>query len=55
LCRRLEANFAKTYYPSSLTQVLRRLGLSRQKVRPAHPQRDAEAQQRLKKGGSARP
>ena len=55
LCRWLEANLAKTYHPSSMTQVLRRLGFSRQKVRPAHPQRDAEAQQRFKKGGSARP
>ncbi len=55
LCRWLEANFAKTYHPSSLTRVLQRLGFSRQKVRPAHPQRDAEAQQRFKKGGSARP
>ena len=55
LCRWLETNFAKTYHPSSMTQVLRRLGFSRQKVRPAHPQRDAEAQRRFKKGGSARP
>ena len=55
LCRWLEAEFAKTYHPSSMTRVLRRLGFSRQKVRPAHPQRDAEAQQRFKKRGSARP
>ncbi len=55
LCRWLEAEFAKTYHPSSMTWVLRRLGFSRQKVRPAHPQRDAEAQQRFKKRGSARP
>ena len=55
LCRWLEANFAKTYHPSSMTRVLRRLGFSRQKVRPAHPQRDAEAQERFKKRGSARP
>ena len=55
LCCWLEAEFAKTYHPSSMTRVLRRLGFSRQKVRPAHPQRDAEAQQRFKKRGSARP
>ncbi len=55
LCRWLEAEFAQTYHPSSMTRVLRRLGFSRQKVRPAHPQRDAEAQQRFKKRGSARP
>ena len=55
LCCWLEANFAKTYHPSSMTRVLRRLGFSRQKVRPAHPQRDAQAQERFKKKGSARP
>jgi len=55
LCGWLEANFAKTYHPSSMTRVLRRMGFSRQKVRPAHPQRDAEAQERFKKGGYARP
>ena len=55
LCCWLEAEFAKTYHPSSMTRVLRRLGFSRQKVRPAHPQRDAEAQERFKKRGSARP
>ncbi len=55
LCRWLEANFAKTYHPSGMTRVLRRLGFSRQKVRPAHPQRDPEAQERFKKRGSARP
>ena len=55
LCGWLEANFAKTYHPSSMTRVLRRMGFSRQKVRPAHPQRDAEAQERFKKRGSARP
>lgn len=55
LCRWMEAHFGKTYHPSSLTRVLRRMGFSRQKVRPAHPQRDAEAQERFKKRGSARP
>ena len=55
LCRWLEAEFGKSYHPSSLTRVLRRLGFSRQKARPVHPQRDGEAQERFKKGGSARP
>jgi transposase len=55
LCRWMEAEFGKTYHPSSLTRVLRRMGFSRQKVRPAHPQQDAEAQERFKKRGSARP
>ena len=51
LCRWLEGRFAKTYHPSSMTRVLRRMGFSRQKARPAHRQRDAEAQERFKKGG----
>jgi transposase len=55
LCRWLEARYGKSYHPSSMTRVLRRLGFSRQKVRPRHPQADAEAQERFKKGGFARP
>jgi len=46
------AHFGKTYHPSSMTRVLRRLGFSRQKARPAHPQRDAKAQERFQKRGS---
>lgn len=53
LCRWLEAKFAKTYHPSSLTRVLHRMGFSRQKARPAHPKSDPEAQERFKKGGFA--
>ena len=55
LCTWLEARFGKTYHPSSMSRVLRRMGFSRQKVRPAHPQRDAAAQERFKKGGFAWP
>ena len=51
LCRWLEERFAKTYHPSSMTRVLRRMGFSRQKARPSHPRRDAEAQERFKKRG----
>ena len=53
LCRWLERRFAKTYHPSSMTRVLRRMGFSRQKARPSHPRKDAEAQERFKKGGFA--
>ncbi len=53
LCRWLDRHFAKTYHPSSMTRVLRRMGFSRQKARPGHPRKDAEAQQRFKKGGFA--
>jgi transposase len=51
LCRWLATRFGKTYHPSSMTRVLRRLNFSRQKARPHHPKRDAEAQERFKKGG----
>ena len=53
LCRWLERRFAKTYHPSSMTRVLRRMGYSRQKARPSHPRKDVEAQERFKKGGFA--
>jgi transposase len=51
LCRWLETNTGKTYHPSSMTRVLRRLDFSRQKARPCHPKRDPEAQEAFKKGG----
>ena len=53
LGRWLEARFAKTLHPSSLSRVLRRLELSRQKARPVHPRVDPRAQARFRKGGCA--
>lgn len=53
LCRWMAAHFGKSYHPASLTRVLRRLGFSRQKARPVHPQRDVKAQQRFQKRGCA--
>lgn len=55
LCRWMAAHFGKSYHPSSMTRVLRRMGFSRQKARPAHPQRDEKAQQRFQKRGCAPP
>ena len=55
LCAWLEARFGKVLHPSSLSRVLRRLDLSRQKVRPAHPEADPKAQERFAKGGFATP
>lgn len=55
LCRWMSVHFGKSFHPSSMTRVLRRMGFSRQKARPAHPQRDAEAQERFQKRGSRRP
>jgi transposase len=53
LCHWLEARFAKKLHPSSLSRVLRRLELSRQKVRPVHPRADPAAQERFRKKGCA--
>ena len=55
LCRFIEARFDKTMCPQSMSRVVRRLGLSRQKARPVHPQRDAKAAEAFAKGGSSRP
>ena len=53
LCDWLEARFGKPFHPSSLSRVLRRLALSRQKTRPAHPAADPKAQERFTKRGFA--
>ena len=55
LCRWMGAHFGKSYHPSSMTRVLRRMGFSRQKARPSHPLRDAAAQRRFQKRGCAPP
>jgi len=47
--------WGKRLHPASLSRVLRRLGLSKQKTRPRHPQADAEAQAAFKGGASPRP
>jgi transposase len=51
----LEARFGKAFHPSSLSRVLKRLDLSRQKVRPVHPEADPKAQERFEKKGCATP
>jgi transposase len=55
LCRWLEERFGKRFHPSSLSRVLRRLELSRQKTRPVHPRVDPAAQERFRKKGCAAP
>ena len=47
--------WGKRLHPASLSRVLRRLGLSKQKTRPRHPQANAEAQQAFKGGVSPMP
>src|SRR3712207_619929 len=51
----LAARFGKTFHPSSLSRVLRRLAMSRQKARPVHPEADPRARERFRKGGRAAP
>jgi transposase len=53
LCDWLEERFSKPFHPSSLSRVLKRLDLSRQKTRPAHPEADLAAQERFRKRGCA--
>ena len=53
LCREIEARWGKRFHPASLSRVVRRLGFSRQKARPAHPKVDPEAQAAFAKGGCA--
>ena len=55
LCGWLEGRFGKPSHPSSLSRVLKRLDLSRQKARPVHPEADPKAQERFQKRGSAMP
>ena len=47
--------WGKRLHPASLSRVLRRLGLSKQKTRPRHPQANVEAQEAFKGGASPRP
>jgi transposase len=47
--------WGKRLHPASLSRVLKRLGLSKQKTRPRHPQANAEAQEAFKKGASSMP
>ncbi len=51
LCRLIEARFNKHLHPASLSRVLRRAGLSRQKARQRHPSSDPTAQEAFQKGG----
>jgi transposase len=55
LCRFVEERFGKTMCPQSMSRVLRRLGLSRQKARPVHPQKNPKAAEAFEKRGCSRP
>ena len=47
--RIVEQRFGKPFHPASMSRVVRRLGLSRQKARPSHPEKDLAAQAAFKK------
>ena len=51
----LEGRFGKRFHPASLSRVLGRLALSRQKTRPVHPEADPKARERFRKRGCATP
>jgi transposase len=55
LAEEIAQRWGKRLHPASLSRVLRRLGLSKQKTRPRHPQANAEAQETFKKGASPKP
>ena len=55
LCRFIKERFGKTMGPQSMSRVVRRLGLSKQKARPVHPQRNPRAAEAFAKRGFATP
>ena len=55
LCRFIEERFDKSMCPQSMSRVVRRLGLSRQKTRPVHPQKNPKAAAAFEKRGCLRP
>jgi transposase len=48
----MEAHLGKSCHPASLSHILRRMGLSRQKARASHPKRDPRASEHFRKRGS---
>jgi putative transposase len=55
LCGWIEGRFGKRLHPASLSRIVRRLELSRQKTRPLHPGADERAKAAFAKGGSRAP
>ena len=53
LVRICEARFGKSFHPASLGRLLKRLGFSRQKARPSHPQKDPAQAEAFKRGCGA--
>ncbi len=55
LCREVEMRWGVACHPSHMGKVVRRPGLSRQKVRPSHAKADPGLRERFAKGGCERP
>jgi transposase len=53
LVRICKERFGKSLHVTSMGRILRQLGLSRQKARPSHPQKDVAAQAAFKKSPGA--
>ena len=53
LVRICEERFGKRLHATSMGRILRSLGLSRQKARPSHPEKDPAAQAAFKKSPAA--
>jgi len=53
LVRICDARFGKTFHPSSIGRLLKRLGFSRQKARPSHPKKDPAEAEAFKKSPGA--
>jgi len=51
LCREVEARWGIRYHEGHMSKLVRGLGLSRQKARPAHPKADPVAREAFAKGG----
>ena len=49
LVRICETRFGKSFHPASMGRLLKRLGFSRQKARPSHPQKDPAKAEAFKK------
>lgn len=48
LCALVATRFDATYHPTGMSKVIKRLGFSRQKARPHHPEKDEAAQAAFK-------
>ena len=53
LVRICEKRFDKTMHRATMGRLLRSMGLSRQKARPSHPQKDPASQEAFKKSPAA--